>query len=205
MAISYLMQAFGDDIPESVLPFETDPAQLKLLKQMIQKGINSPLTSSCGRLFDAVAALAGVRDKVSYEGQAALELEMVLQDDAGQAGCYPFEIRKEHGLLVVSAVKMIQQLISDLRNNVSKEKISARFHNGLVKTIVDVCVALRVDHRKLPVALSGGVFQNRYLTERAMRLLKEDGFEVLVHRQVPPNDGGLSLGQAVIAGHLEER
>lgn len=202
MAISYLVQAFGEDIPESILPFQVKPAQLKLIKQMIAKGLNSPLTSSCGRLFDAVSALAGIREQVSYEGQAALELEMVLQSDAAQVGCYPFDIQMNEGFHVVNTVPMIQQLVLDLQNNINSSHISAQFHNGLTRVIVDVCCAVRKDVGERPVALSGGVFQNRYLTERTMELLREEKFEVLVHRQVPPNDGGLSLGQAVIAGRI---
>lgn len=202
MAVSYLIQAFGDDFPESVLTCEITSAQLKLLKQMVAKRLNSPLTSSCGRLFDAVAALAGIRDRVSYEGQAALELEMVLKADAGQAGGYPFAIRRERDLLLIDAVPMIHQLVKDLGNKVKKSHVSAQFHNGLSRAIADVCKAIRAEVGERPVALSGGVFQNRYLTERTMELLREEQFEVLVHRQVPPNDGGLSLGQAVIAGRM---
>jgi len=200
MAVSYLVQAFGDEIPESILPFEVKPAQLKLLKQMIAKRLNSPLTSSCGRLFDAVAALAGIRDEVSFEGQAALELEMVLKTDAAQAGSYPFALHRDQGLLLVDAVPMIRQLIIDLQNEVKISHISAQFHNGLSRVVVDVCTMIREEVGERPVALSGGVFQNRYLTERTMELLREEQFEVLVHRQVPPNDGGLSLGQAAVAG-----
>lgn len=205
MAVSYLIQAFGDDFPESLLTCEIKPAQMKLIKQMIARRLNSPLTSSCGRLFDAVAALAGIRDRVSYEGQAALELEMALKADAGQAGSYPFNIRREQELLLVDAVPMIRQLVTDLENKVKKSHISAQFHNGLSRTVVDVCKMIRDEVGGRPVALSGGVFQNRYLTERTLNLLQEEQFEVLVHRQVPPNDGGLSLGQAVIAGRLYER
>jgi hydrogenase maturation protein HypF len=200
MAVSYLMQAFGADFPAALLSDEIRPAQLNLLKQMIAKRLNAPLTSSCGRLFDAVAALAGIRNRVSYEGQAALELEMALAADAGQAGSYGFAIRRAGDLLLVDAAPMIRQLVADLTRRVGISMLSARFHNGLARAVVEVCGTLRSEIGARPVALSGGVFQNRYLTERTLELLREEDFEVLVHRQVPPNDGGLALGQAVIAG-----
>ena len=200
MAISYLVQTFGADLPEDVLSFDVKPAELKLLKQMIARQLNSPLTSSGGRLFDAVAALVGIRDRVSYEGQAALELEMALEEDAGNCGSYPFSVRSEGEMLLIDSRPMIRQLIKDLAKRVSCSQISAQFHNGLTQAIVEVCERVRIEHGNFPVALSGGVFQNRYLTERTIEQLREKAFEVLVHRQVPPNDGGLALGQAVIAG-----
>ncbi|MDT8420600.1 MAG: carbamoyltransferase HypF [Desulfuromonadales bacterium] len=200
MAISYLVKTFGAELPEGVLPFGVKPAELKLLKQMIGRQLNSPLTSSCGRLFDAVAALAGIRSRVSYEGQAALELEMALEQDAARSGSYPFTVRCENEVLLIDSRPMIRQLVVDLAKGVNPSQISAQFHNGLAQVIVEVCGLIRAEHGRFPVALSGGVFQNRYLTERTMKLLRARAFEVLVHRQVPPNDGGLALGQAVIAG-----
>lgn len=200
MAISYLIKALGEEVTEEDLPFQVKAAEFKLLKQMIAKDLNSPLTSSCGRLFDAVAALAGIRERVSYEGQAALELEMCLEGSAqGEAG-YPFEIRKEQDLLLIDSIPMVRQLLKDLQDGINVSVLSARFHNGLSAVVVDVCKILRDVVGDRPVVLSGGVFQNRYLTERTMALLRDAGFEVLVHRQVPPNDGGLALGQALIAG-----
>jgi hydrogenase maturation protein HypF len=200
MAVSHLHASFGADLPELNFLRAIDSSALKLLLQMIEKGLNSPLTSSVGRLFDAVAALVGVRNRVSYEGQAALELEMLI--DAGGEGepGYPFTLAGSAGLVQVDPAPMIRQLVGDLAAGVAPARLSARFHNGLADTILAVCRRLAAARGPLPVALSGGVFQNRYLTERAAGLLRGAGFQVLLHRQVPPNDGGLALGQAVIAG-----
>lgn len=200
MAVGYLRAAYGDELPE--LPFlqQLDPSGLKLLLQMIEKRLNSPLTSSIGRLFDAVAALIGLRDKVSFEGQAALELEMLIDADGAGELDYPFSIEEQDGLLQLDPLPMIRTVVDDLCAGAAPAAISARFHNGLAQAVLNVCRRLTAEHGPLPVALSGGVFQNRYLTERAAKLLREAGFEALLHRQVPPNDGGLALGQAAIAG-----
>lgn len=200
MAVSYLQAAYGAELPELSFLQDVDPSGLKLLLQMIEKQLNSPLTSSIGRLFDAVAALIGLRDKVSYEGQAALELEMLIEADGAGESTYPFGIEQQNGLLQLDPLPMIRAVVDDLHDGIVPAAISARFHNGLVQAVLDVCQRLTAEHGQLPVALSGGVFQNRYLTERAAQLLREAGFEVLLHRQVPPNDGGLALGQAAIAG-----
>lgn len=200
MALSYLHAAFADGIPELPGLAEVPEKDRKLLLQMIEKQINSPLTSSAGRLFDAVAALIGVRNRVNYEGQAALELEMLIAaDGAGESG-YDFGIIEAERNVQVDAVPMIRQLVEDVLAEIPPARLSARFHNGLAQVILKVCQRLAEKTGVLPVALSGGVFQNRYLTERAAALLREAGFEVLLHRQVPPNDGGLALGQAAVAG-----
>jgi hydrogenase maturation protein HypF len=200
MAVSYLQATYGNELP--ALPFlkSCEPSAVKLLLQMIAKQLNSPLTSSVGRLFDAVAALTGVRSKVSYEGQAALELEMLIDEGGEHEPAYPFSIDQQGDGFVVSARPMIKQLLKDIASDVSSAAISARFHNGLVQLVVEVCQKIRTTHGEMPVALSGGVFQNRYLTERTARLLRQADFQVVLHRLVPPNDGGLALGQAVIAG-----
>ena len=200
MAVSYLWAAYGAELPEFLFLQDVDSSGLKLLLQMIEKRLNSPLTSSIGRLFDAVAALIGLRDKVSYEGQAALELEMLIEACGAEELDYPFGIEERDGLLQLDPLPMIRAVADDLRFGIAPAAISARFHNGLAQAVLDVCQRLTAEHGELPVALSGGVFQNRYLTERVAKLLREAGFEVLLHRQVPPNDGGLALGQAAIAG-----
>jgi hydrogenase maturation protein HypF len=166
---------------------------------MIARGLNAPLTSSCGRLFDAVAALAGVRQRVSYEGQAALELEMAIEE-GDEAGAYPFALRQLEELLVVDPAPMLRALVAELQQGAGPGRVSARFHNGLAEAIGQVCALLRRQQEVNLVALSGGVFQNRYLTERTLEVLGALGFTVLTHALVPPNDGGLALGQAVIAG-----
>ncbi|MCF6179235.1 MAG: carbamoyltransferase HypF, partial [Geopsychrobacter sp.] len=199
MAVSLLHAAYGQNIPQLPL-FETIPvADKRLLLQMIEKGLNSPLTSSCGRLFDAVASLVGLRQRVSYEGQAALELEMSI--DRSQAVLpYPFELYAEGQQFIVDPRPMVRELVADLQRGAKAATLSQRFHLGLAEAILQVCRAIRAQKGAFPVALSGGVFQNVFLTEQVVHLLESANFEVLLHRQVPPNDGGLALGQAVIAG-----
>ncbi len=204
MAFSLLYTTFGETIPELPLFDRVAVADRKLLLQMIAKGINSPLTSSCGRLFDAVAALVGLRQTVSYEGQAALELEMYL-DDRPLLPPYHFAIEETADKLIVDPRTMTRELVADLHQGRPTGQISARFHQGLAAAIWETCCAIRVRYGPLPVALSGGVFQNAYLTEKVCQLLVNADFEVLRHRQVPPNDGGLALGQAAIAGRYLQR
>lgn len=196
MALSWLHASFGRAIPQ--LPVTRRPAaELQLLLQMLTRGVNAPLTSSVGRLFDAVAALVGVRDRVSYEGQAALELEMCAADQ--EAGCYPVALLQQSDPWRIDARPLIRALVTDLQQGVEREILSARFHNSIAALILLVCRQLRVREKLDLVVLSGGVFQNRYLTERASQLLEAEGFRVLTHSLVPPNDGGIALGQAAIA------
>jgi hydrogenase maturation protein HypF len=201
MALSLLYATYGSDLPDIEFLNAIPAADKRLLMQMIEKGINSPLTSSCGRLFDAVAALAGLRHVQSYEGQAALELEMCLGGTTDLEP-YPFPLNQQDHQIIIEPFAMTRKLVADLEQGRAASHISARFHLGLANAILQVCLTLREQHGLLPVALSGGVFQNAFLTENVNQLLKESAFEVLRHRQVPPNDGGLSLGQAVIAGYF---
>ena len=155
-----------------------------------------------GRLFDAVAALAGVRQSVNYEGQAAIELE-ALADGTDAVG-YPFEIigraQGDTGSpYVVSSAPLIRAAVADVRSGLSAVSISARFHNGLAAMVRDVCEEIRDARSLSEVALSGGVFQNVTLLRRTLDLLRAAGFTVYTHHLVPPNDGGLSLGQAAVA------
>ncbi len=199
MAVSALVHAFGDELPDLPFLHEIAPSDLRLLRQMIAKGINSPLTSSCGRLFDAVAAIAGLRQRVNYEGQAALELEQAI-DESGKDSAYPFELRAEGELFVFDPASLIRALAADIRRGLPMGAISRKFHNAICAMIHAACRQVRRTTGLSLVALSGGVFQNRYLIETTLPLLERDAFTVLTHSQVPPNDGGLALGQAVIAG-----
>ncbi|MFB3788573.1 MAG: carbamoyltransferase HypF [bacterium] len=176
------------------------PNELGVLRNLLEKSLLSPRTSSVGRLFDAVAALMGLRFKVSFEGQAAMELEFALAGvNTGEA--YPVEMRENpahsHDTLtvprpwVVDWDPMLRAILSDIRVQTPAGLISARFHNALVESIVDI--ARRAGERI--VVLTGGCFQNRYLAERAIARLREEGFEPYWHRRVPPNDGGIALGQ----------
>jgi hydrogenase maturation protein HypF len=171
---------------------------------MIKKNINSPLTSSVGRIFDAVAALINLRQWVSFEGQAAMELEYITRD--GIDSSYPFEVvEKELGLsskssasYTVNWAPMILAILEDMKMGVSKEEIATKFQDALSEIIIHVADLLGIDK----VVLTGGVFQNRYLTERTWRKLEEEGFKPYIHQRVPPNDGGISFGQVAVAAAL---
>jgi hydrogenase maturation protein HypF len=180
------------------------------LDRMLQRGLHSPLASSCGRLFDAVAAAVGLcRDRASYEGQGAMQLETLARtglDLVGGQGytwnliapapTHPSALGPEW---VIDPTSMWQELLVDLKVGRSPPEIAARFHLGFGQTLVQVVLALSQQHRFEQIALTGGVFQNRLLLEQVGQQLRQLGFQVLCHRRVPPNDGGLSLGQAVIA------
>jgi hydrogenase maturation protein HypF len=165
---------------------------LALVKQMLVKGIQSPITSSVGRLFDAVAALTGIRQQITYEGQAAMELEFAVQSCVSET--YTFEI-KSTGPSEIDWRKMIEEIVDDVRCGVVPGVVSAKFHNTLVEIIV--AVAKHVGQTR--VVLSGGCFQNRYLIERSVQRLLEAGFRPYWHQRIPTNDGGIALGQVVDA------
>ncbi|GAB4419872.1 MAG: carbamoyltransferase HypF [Anaerolineales bacterium] len=189
-----LLWSLGMDWDENLAPAAEFCADDRtLLKTQLEKQINSPMTSSMGRLFDAAAALAGVRQAVNYEAQAAIEFEALA--DLDEDGAYPFK-REQDVIQVRSAV---EALVADVLAGVPVSVISARFHNGLSRLALEICQNLRVARNMNEVALSGGVWQNITLLRRTLSLLQKDGFEVYIHQQVPANDGGLSLGQTVIA------
>ncbi|MEN8167860.1 MAG: carbamoyltransferase HypF, partial [Pseudomonadota bacterium] len=172
-----------------------------MLTGMIEHKLNSPLSSSCGRLFDALAVLLGIcREGISYEGQAAIELEAMLSENApvDQSG-YQFELVPSELGLMLDPIPCWQAVLSDLAQGVAREAIAARFHRGLADAVAEMAVRLAGRHGLTSVALSGGVFQNRTLFERVVENLRASGLNPLTHQLVPANDGGLSLGQAVIA------
>jgi len=164
-----------------------------VLAQQLVKGINAPTTSSMGRLFDAAASLSGICHRVSYEAQAACEFEAAYDPHA--RGAYSFEIRDT----TIDPGPAIKALCSDRKRGVSPGILSARFHNGVAGMVLQACLQLRERHGLNRVVLSGGVWQNLVLLRRSVGLLTEAGFEVLVHHRVPANDGGLALGQAMVA------
>ncbi len=197
MALAYLHQTYGRDYPR--LPFLQEIARRdeQLIVTMIEKRINAPLSSSCGRLFDAVAALLGLRNRVNYEGQAAIELEMVAA--IGDYPPYPFTLDGVADAIVFEPRAMIQAIVADFVAGIPVAEISARFHATLVAVIGEICARVRAETGINTIALSGGVFQNCLLTEAVIADLKRADFIVLTHSLVPPNDGGLSLGQAAVA------
>ena len=165
------------------------------LSRMASKGMNSPLTSSMGRLFDAVSSMLGLRETVNYEGQAAVELEAIAAPGCVQG--YEFEIDASRG--VISAEALIRRVVEDLLNRAPPPEISAKFHLGVASLIATVARHIRTEWRINRVVMSGGVFQNMFLLENVCRMLKHDSFEVFTHSRVPTNDGGISFGQAVVA------
>jgi hydrogenase maturation protein HypF len=179
---------------------------LGVLDAMIARGLNAPLSSSCGRLFDAVAAALGIcREGISYEGQAAIELEVLaLAAPPGPTGGYPFALERTDARLVLDPAPMWAALLGDLAAGVDPALIAARFHRGLADAIVDLAVRLAGERGLNTAALSGGVLQNRTLFEALAQALRGRGLTVLAHALVPPNDGGLALGQAAIAARCRD-
>lgn len=194
-ALGVLWEHFGSEALERedwapVAAFSSE--ERRLLGQMLEKGVNAPVTSSAGRLFDAVAALIGLRQKVRFEAQAAMMLEYAVDETVTEA--YPLPITHTQPL-VVDWGPLLEALLTDLRQGVSVGVMAARFHNALAEGIAAVARKLRVKR----AALSGGCFQNRILLERAYRRLTEAGIRVYVHQRIPPNDGGIALGQVAVA------
>jgi hydrogenase maturation protein HypF len=220
-AIGYVLALLGEDALDTVIASEAKPSQLasigqvseveiEVIKRQIERKINSPLCSSMGRLFDAISALLGIRGEIDYEGQAAVELEMAayssviarsLTDEAisGNNESYPYRTVEDEGIRIVRLGGLLSAVIEDLRQGISRGRISLKFHNTIARIINDMCHLIADETGITQVALSGGVFQNRLLLRKTVKLLESSGFQVFTHRQVPCNDGGISLGQAVIA------
>jgi hydrogenase maturation protein HypF len=196
MALSYLFKVFGDKVFELELPFlkKIKMEESVMAGRQIERGINSPMTSSCGRLFDAVSAILNIRGETSYEGQAAVEMESIADMNADKS--YAFEVMDHK---IISFDRMFRDIVEDIRNNVAVPVIAGRFHLTVAEAILKTCRNLVKQNKINRVALSGGVFQNRLLNELTVKLLEADGMTVLVHHDVPANDGGIALGQAVIA------
>jgi hydrogenase maturation protein HypF len=191
--LSYLHAAYGAELPD--LPFMAGHEGAPILS-MVDKGLNSPLTSSCGRLFDAVAAMSGGRQVIEYEGQAAIEL----MQTAGQLGeeTFPCEVSEEGDMLKISVRSLIRAVAQAVQGGMARREIGRRFHRALVTVFTSVAEEARRREKVNTVALSGGVFQNRLLLEGMVASLGRAGFQVLVHKELPCNDGCISLGQAVI-------
>ncbi len=207
MAISYLYSLLGESLLWDSLPLVegVDELELELIRWQIERGFNSPMTSSCGRLFDAVSALIGIRGIIDYEAQAAIELEMAATDAGlnNKIG-YPFDVIEAGGVSIVQFAETFQSIIRDMRQAVSRPEIAFKFHNTVSQVVVCVCRIIAEKTGVSRVALSGGVFQNRLLLGLCLAALDAAGFKVISHSQVPTNDGGVSLGQAVIANFAQE-
>jgi hydrogenase maturation protein HypF len=202
MALSYIWSTLGEDFPLDGLPLsKLGSSELSLLKQQLKRGLNCPPTSSAGRLFDAVSAIAGVCTEISYEAQAAIELEMAAEEArrSHSSKLYPFEIVEQNGSRVVKLAKLIAAIVNDVSAGVPASRISLKFHKTVAQVVREMCSSISKDTGIKVVALSGGVFQNRLLARLVVESLEADGFKVLTHRGVPCNDGCISLGQAVVA------
>ena len=154
-----------------------------------------------GRLFDAISALLGIRSEIDYEGQAAIELEMAAheKDYANAQENYSYHIVEDKGIRIVQLRDLLSAVIEDLHQGIPKGRISVKFHNTMAQMTNEMCHLIANETGISQVALSGGVFQNRLLSTKTVELLESSGFQVFTHKQVPCNDGGISLGQAVIA------
>jgi len=200
-AIGYLLSLLGESALKPDLAFlkPIDKVEVDIIQKQIAQKINSPLTSSCGRLFDAVSALIGVRGEIEYEAQAAIELEMLAYDGADETTSYPFSISEMDSISLIKLKDLFSAIVRDLQGDATQARIAAKFHNTIAQIITMLCQVISEKTGINQVVLSGGVFQNRLLLRKAVGLLEAEGFEVFTHRQVPTNDGGISLGQAVIA------
>ena len=196
IAVGYA-ESLGLDI--AGLPFleSLDFQAVDIVRKQIQKKLNAPLTSSMGRLFDAVASMVGIRNQVTYEAQAAIEMEVQSKRFVAEAKPYPFEIKD--GIICVG--EMFKQIIKDVKSNQAAGLIGACFHRTVCAMAVEISKDIRAKTGINEVALSGGVWQNQMLLDLSRAALHHENFIVYTHQQTPANDGGLALGQAVIANH----
>jgi hydrogenase maturation protein HypF len=205
MAVAYLHKVFGENYADLAqeLGLAYPPLEGRILHRQLTRGNNSPLTTSAGRLFDAVAAALNICRQRTYEGQPAIELEMAA--DPEEDGFYPAPLHQEGDRLLLGSLTIFRQVIDEYRSGVSPGKIAARFHHSVVRLLTAACELLREQTGLDLVALSGGVFQNALILTRLHDSLEKHGFRVLTHRLTPPNDGCISLGQvAVAAARLEQ-
>ncbi|HKY77948.1 MAG TPA: carbamoyltransferase HypF [Acidimicrobiia bacterium] len=197
MAAAWLDVIYGPDVPDHLELRRRHADRWRDVCQVARSGTSSPATSSAGRLFDAVSALCGIRDVIRYEGQAAVELEQ--RADLGESGAYRLPV-EGGSMLRLGAGELIQAVVDDLGLGAPVGVVAARFHRGLAAGVVSACRAVRAERGLTTVACSGGVFQNALLLGLVVDGLEAEGFRVLIHSRVPPNDGGISLGQAACAG-----
>ncbi len=198
MAVSYLHATFGEDFRNLDLPMlnEIDPKKIDILVRMISRNINCPATSSLGRLFDGIAAILGIRNNVFFEGQAAVELEMLTDEEEKSIYAYEWTSGDVHKILFEP---LIYGAVKDMEQGVQPAVIGGKFHLTLIHMFSDLCEVIRKERGLDRVVLSGGVFQNSLLLRRLVRRLEEKSFQVFTHKLVPANDGGISLGQALVA------
>jgi len=200
-AIGVLFEIFGEEIfsQTDLKPLQNfSGKELMLLQQLLKKNLNTPSTTSAGRLFDAVASLIGLRQIVNFEGQAAMELEFAIQPEIYES--YPFEVLNKKPY-IINWQPVILKIIDDVNGDLSIKIIAAKFHNTLSEIIVNI--ANKIGESK--IVLTGGCFQNKYLTERTVVRLREEGFKPYWHQRIPPNDGGIAAGQIMAAVKLKQK
>jgi hydrogenase maturation protein HypF len=204
MAISYLHSAFGENVLDLDLTLvkQIDRQKIKIIVEMMDKAINCPQTSSLGRLFDAVAAIAGIRQRVNFEGQAAMELEMLAEGHSD--AIYDIQWTSQQPIKIQPQT-IIRGIVQDIQNGMSTADISSKFHQTLIVLFTEICATIRHQHDLNRVVLSGGCFQNSLLLKGLIGQLKTHDFEVYAHRQVPANDGGIALGQAMVAAAVSRQ
>jgi hydrogenase maturation protein HypF len=199
-ALGILHKIYGSDAfqMKDLAPVkEFSPSEIAVLKTMLEDGIQSPVTSSAGRLFDAAASILGLQQVNHFEGQAAMALEF-LADSVSTEEAYPVQLRNEKDGFIIDWATLFKSLIEDISKGIPANIASAKFHNALAHSAV--LAAKKVGEQK--VVLSGGCFQNRLLLERTVTLLKEYGFKVYWHQRIPTNDGGISVGQAAALARM---
>jgi hydrogenase maturation protein HypF len=200
-ALGLLYEIYGDRLFNSrnIEPLRTfAPAELKILRDMLQRKVNSPATSSAGRLFDGVSSLLGFKHVNNFEGQAAMMLEYAAME-TNISKCYEFDIDSGSRPYVIDWRPIIEGILSDMEKGINKNIIAARFHNTLTEMIVQTASLIG----EKDIVLTGGCFQNKYLTELTIKKLQKSGFNVNWHNNIPPNDGGIAVGQ-ILAGHRRE-
>jgi hydrogenase maturation protein HypF len=210
IALGMLYEIYGNNVFDryDLFPLQTfTRVELDVLKQMFMKNINVPRTTSAGRIFDAVASLIGLRQSVNYEGQAAMELEFLTAGiDTNASYSFSLEERKQetdnnqHFIIIIDWSSLINEILADVHQSLQPPMIAAKFHN----TLVEIIVAVAKKSQQHRVVLSGGCFQNKYLTEHTVNRLREEGFRPYWHQRVPPNDGGIALGQIYAALRLKK-
>ena len=203
MACAWLVEAYGPQpaLPAVLAPW-VEPDRWGMIAELARTGFSSPVTTSAGRLFDAVAALCGLAPRVNYEGQAAIELEAAA--DLSERGAYPLPmVAEEEPPFELDARETVRAVAEDLSRGTRLGAVSARFHNGVAAASAHACATIAERHGLATVVLSGGVFQNRLLLERTAAALTAAGLRVLVPERLPPNDGGISYGQAAVAARRD--
>jgi hydrogenase maturation protein HypF len=204
--LGLLKKTYGDDFKLEKFNWlleriESDAQKQQIILEQIEKQINTVETSSLGRVFDAVAAMVGLGTYNYFEAQLPMALEAIIE--GGIEEHYDFELNSNSSEpLQISLSKMIKQIIADIHKEVAGRVISAKFHNTIAAALLEMAKKAREKTELETIALSGGVFCNRYLTNRLVKLLKRNDFSVLFNREVPSNDGGISIGQAAIAAEL---